>query len=157
MDRITISMDDTLAHQFHEFIRNHGYSNRSEAIRDLIRRQIGNESLVQDHSAHCVGTLTYVYNHNERDLAARLNRQQHSHHDLVLSTIHTHLDHDHCLETMLLRGPTARIRQFADSVMAESGVHHGGLHLVPVALETRTGHHHGESAQVQHLHTPPAI
>lgn len=156
MERITISLEDQLAASFDTFIRDHGYTNRSEAVRDLIRRQLGDQALQSDDSAYCVGSLTYVYNHNERELASRLTRQQHAHHDLALTTVHTHLDHDYCLETVMLRGPTKDVRAFADEVIAQPGVHHGNLHLVAVDIE-RAHHGHDDEAPREHLHVPPKI
>jgi CopG family nickel-responsive transcriptional regulator len=156
MERITISLEDQLATSFDAFIREHGYTNRSEAVRDLIRRELGDEALERDASAYCVGSLTYVYNHNERELAARLTRKQHAHHDLALTTVHTHLDHEYCLETVMLRGPTASVRAFADEVIAQPGVHHGKLHLVAVDME-RAHHGHNDDPPREHLHVPPRI
>jgi len=156
MERITISLEDNLATSFDAFIREHGYTNRSEAVRDLIRRQLGDEALADNASAYCVGSLTYVYNHNERELASRLTRQQHAHHDLALTSVHTHLDHEYCLETVMLRGPTRSVRAFADEVIAQPGVHHGKLHLVAVDME-RAQHGHEDDDPREHVHTPPRI
>ncbi len=141
MERISISVDSELATAFDAFLRRRGYGNRSEAVRDLIRRALEEERLEEADPPHCVASLTYVYNHHERELASRLTGSQHEHHDLAHATLHVHLDHDHCLETVILRGATQEVREFADGVCAQRGVRHGRLHLVPVQ-ESSTPHRH---------------
>ena len=153
MERITISLDSTLADEFDRFISQHGYRNRSEAVRDLIRLKLESERLEQETKGDCVGTITYVYNHEERELASRLTTVQHEHHDLAVSTMHVHLDHDDCLETVVVNGPTAQVRRFADEVIARPGVRHGQLHLIPVQAAHAT-HQHGASSR-RHLHRTP--
>lgn len=142
MERFTISIDDELAHEFDRLIEQRGYSNRSEAVRDILRGHLDRLREESDASAHCVASLSYVYNHHERDLAERLTRIQHAHHDLTVSTMHAHLDHDHCIETVILRGPAADVRRFADALTAERGVHHGQLNLITVELEAPAPHAH---------------
>jgi len=82
------------------------------------------------------------YDHHERRLAERLTDLQHHAHDLVISSMHVHLDHNHCLETLFLRGATPEVRAFAEKLSAERGVRHGKLNLVPVELEGTTHHVH---------------
>ncbi len=156
VERITISLDTELAQQFDAYISQRGYKNRSEAVRDLIRDALGAERLAEEKSAQCIGTLTYVYNHHERELAARLTQAQHHHHDLALSTLHVHLDHDNCMETVVLRGATEEVRQFADSVKSRAGVRHGHLYLVPAEVEKIT-HTHGHGHQHEHIHSRPKL
>lgn len=133
MKRLTFSLDDDLADAFEAMVRARGYGNRSEAFRDLLRHDLGSARMHEQPDGPCVGTLSYVYNHHQRQLALRLNQLQHDHHELTVSTTHAHLDHDHCIETVILRGPTAQVRAFAQSVIAQPGVSHGQLHLVPLA------------------------
>ena len=149
MERFTISLDEQLAQQFDGLIKRLGYQNRSEAVRDMLRRRLEADRLEKETAPYCIASLSYVYNHHERDLASRLMAIQHDHHDLGLSTMHVHLDHDNCLETVILRGATAQVRGFADSVIAERGVRHGQLNLVPVDMDMQH-HHHGE-----HVHSHP--
>lgn len=151
MQRFTISLDDTLAAAFDEFIARRGYANRSEAVRDVIRAELQNADLAEQPGTHCVACLSYVYNHHERDLAERLTRLQHDHHDLTVSTMHAHLDHDHCLETVLLRGSTDAVRRFADAISAERGVRHGHLNLIAVDLH----HPHDHVHEAAHPHSHP--
>lgn len=145
MERFTISLSDDLAAEFDQWIQARGYSNRSEAVRDLLRKEIETKRLVQDQAIHSIATLSYVYNHHERNLAERLTNLQHEAHDLVVSSMHVHLDHDDCLETLFLRGLTQQIRNLTDKLSAETGVRHSALNLVPVKL-----------APLQHTHQVPA-
>ena len=150
MQRLTISIDDDLARTFDRLVREKGYENRSEAFRDLVRKELGEEQLLKGAAKHCIGTLSYVYNHHERQLAARLTGMQHDHHDMTVSTMHAHLDHENCIETVILRGPTEAVMHFAESVMAQSGVHHGNFHPIPIEVETPDSKRH------RHVHARPS-
>ncbi len=143
MERFTISLDETLARSFDSLIRERGYANRSEAVRDLIRRELEARRIEREEAPHCVASLSYVYNHHERRLAERLTDLQHHAHDVVVSSMHVHLDHDNCLETLFLRGHTEEVRAFAEKLSAERGVRHGTLNLIPV--ESEGPHHHVHS------------
>jgi len=134
MDRFTISLDEKLADAFDELIQERGYSTRSEAVRDILRAHLQQRAEKQSSKGVCVANLSYVYNHHERELAERLTRIQHAHHELTVSTMHAHLDHDQCIETVMLKGPVKRVREFADAIIAERGVRHGVLNLVNVDL-----------------------
>lgn len=161
MQRITISVDDELLEQFDTLIRRRGYINRSEAFRDLLREHIERERFASVSAPFCVGCLTYVYDHGERELPRRLVEAQHAHHDLHVSTLHMHLDHHNCLEAVILRGATADVQAFADAVTTERGVRHGDLWMVPVDLDlAHHHHHHGEADKVgeesvPHVHSRP--
>lgn len=153
MERMTISLDDELVDQFEQFLVARGYRNRSEAIRDLIRERLEAERMKAPEGGHCIGTLCYVYNHHERMLASRLTEAQHRHHDLAVSTLHVHLDHDNCLETVVLRGPTRTVEEFANSVISQAGVRHGRLYLVPVEIRQATHAHDDTGSGHTHPHT----
>ena len=153
MERFTISLDDSLARQFDALIAERGYGNRSEAVRDLIRAAIESDRRRAPPTGHCVANLSYVYNHHERDLAERLTGLQHDHHDLTVAALHSHLDHENCLESVILKGPTADVRRFADALMAERGVRHGKLNLI--ALEAEQHHTHDGQGE-PHVHYRPA-
>jgi CopG family nickel-responsive transcriptional regulator len=153
MERFTISLDEALAQQFDALIAARGYSSRSEAVRDLIRGAIEGDRQRDPPSGHCVGNLSYVFNHHQRELAERLTGLQHEHHDLTVAAMHSHLDHENCLESVILKGPTAEVRQFADALMAQSGVRHGQLNVIALEAE----HHHAHDAQgAPHVHYRPA-
>ena len=153
MQRFTISLDDGLAEQFDTWITQRGYANRSEAVRDLLRAELQQTRLRADEAPQCVACLSYVYEHQARDLAERLAKIQHARHDLVVSTMQVQLDHTHRLETTVLRGSTALVAAFADAVCAERGVHHGKLNLVSVM--SHQPHQHGPE-QAAHVHLKPA-
>ena len=142
MERFTISLSDELAAEFDQWIQARGYSNRSEAVRDLLRKEIETKRLVQDQAIYSVATLSYVYNHHERNLAERLTNLQHEAHDLVVSSTHVHLDHNDCLETLFLRGLTQQIKSLTDKLSAETGVRHSAVNLVPVKLAGLQHSHH---------------
>ena len=154
MERITMSLDEGLSEDFDRLVHDRGYTSRSEAMRDLLRREVEAHRESRDAKTHCVANLSYVYNHHERKLAERLMEAQHRHHDFVVATMHVHLDHEHCLESVVLKGPAPGVRAFADQTQAEKGVRHGHLNLVSVKsgdTHYRIGshHHHG------HLHLLP--
>jgi CopG family nickel-responsive transcriptional regulator len=155
MERITMSIDEDLARAFDKLIAARGYSSRSEAMRDLLRREVGVSRTQQDSArTQCVASLSYVYNHHVRELAERLMAAQHAHHGLVVATTHVHLDHEHCLENVFLKGPTAAVRAFADSIRAERGVAYGQVNLIAV----EPGDKHPLSAPHQHhghMHLTP--
>ncbi len=151
MERLTISLDNQLSQQFDEFIRARGYTNRSEAMRDLIREQLEAARLEKGGDGHCVATLSYIYNHHESDLASRVTSVQHDHHDLTLSSMHVHLDHDNCLEIAILHGGIDEVEKFANLVIATRGVRHGKLHMIPVELREEQHTH----ASFPHTHSNP--
>jgi CopG family nickel-responsive transcriptional regulator len=144
MKRLTMSLDDELADAFERLVHERGYENRSEAFRDLLRHDLGEERRVNRPAGPCIATLSYLYDHHQRQLAMRLTDMQHEHHELTIATTHAHLDHDLCIETMILRGRTDRVQAFAQAVIAQPGVSHGQLHLVPVDVRHAHGHDHFE-------------
>jgi len=142
VERFTISLSDELAADFDRWIQAKGYVNRSEAVRDLLRKEIETERLEKSQASHCIATLSFVYNHHERTLADRLTHIQHHAHDLVVCSTHVHLDHDDCFESLFLRGALERVRGFADKVSAESGVRHSMANIVPANLTANQEHSH---------------
>ena len=146
MRRLTISVDDDLADAFDQLVERKGYLNRSEAFRDLVRKELGNAELDAGKAKWCVATLSYIYDHHERQLANRLTQMQHDHHDVAVASQHVHLDHDNCLETVILRGKIDAVRACADAIISQTGVRHGNVHLVPVDIKDskylRVAHQH---------------
>ena len=160
MQRVTISLEEKLAAEFDELIAKRGYQNRSEAMRDLVRNTLEQDRQSAKESGHCVANLSYVFNHHERDLAERLTALQHGQHDLTVATMHAHLDHENCLESVILRGPTTAVRAFSDAMIAERGVCHGQLNLVSVDVDAGHDHHHGYVPRGKvrtHLHLKPKV
>ena len=126
--RFGISLDEILLKRFDDLIRKKGYSNRSEAIRDLIR-----DGLVQEEwegtTGETVGTITIVYSHEKRELQDLLTRLQHLRHNLVISSMHIHLDEHNCLELIAVKGKGEDIKRIADRLIGAKGVKHGKLTL----------------------------
>jgi CopG family transcriptional regulator, nickel-responsive regulator len=161
MERFTISLTAELAKEFDEFIAARGYENRSEAVRDLLRQRLEAARLQRDEARHCVANVSYVYNHEELGLAERLAQLQHAHHNLMVSTMHAPLDHQHCIETAILCGPTKDVRRFAEQLIAMRGVRHGQFNLVAAEEDTRGHVHAGDGAgksgphPYRHVHLKP--
>jgi CopG family nickel-responsive transcriptional regulator len=151
MQRVTITLDDDLMGDLDRIIATRGYQNRSEAIRDLARAGIQQATEDAGEVRDCVGALIYVYDHSARELAKRLARTFHDHHDLSHSTLHVHLDHDSCIEVTVLKGRTREVQEFADKVIAERGVRHGRVVIVPVELASEV-HAHGNEHPHRHPH-----
>lgn len=124
--RFGISMDRKLLERLDKEIVMRGYPNRSEAIRDLIRNQL--VELDWSHEEEEVaGTITIIYNHHIRGLSDLLLELQHQHHSLIISVMHVHLEHDNCLEVMVIRGKAAEARELAERIIGVKGVKHGKL------------------------------
>ncbi|MCB4769205.1 nickel-responsive transcriptional regulator NikR [Ancylobacter sp. Lp-2] len=157
MQRVTVTIDDALLAALDAHAARRGYENRSEAIRDALRTALGMEEApaADDADANrqpCIATLSYVYDHEKRELARRLTQVQHGHHDLTVASLHVHLDHGTCLEVSVLRGPADEVKQLADTVVTQRGVRYGNLHLVPAGEETH-GHEHGHGHPHDHVHS----
>ena len=124
LTRFGVSLDEELLEPFDALCAVKGYSNRSEAIRDLIRKALVAEEW-QQADGQGAGTLTLVYDHHKNDLARRLTQMQHDEHDIIIATPHVHLDHHNCLEVLILKGEAARVRALADKLISCKGVKHG--------------------------------
>jgi len=124
LTRFGVSLEEELLARFDRLITRKGYTNRSEALRDLIR-----ENLVREQwelgTAEAVGTVTLVYSHDVRDLADKLTDLQHAHYTAIVSSLHVHLDPHHCLEVLVLRGKAKAIKAIADRLIGTRGVKHG--------------------------------
>ncbi|HTU44354.1 MAG TPA: nickel-responsive transcriptional regulator NikR [Bryobacteraceae bacterium] len=126
LTRTGVAIDADLLARFDRFIRKQGYTNRSEAFRDLIRDRLVLE-VVQDPEALVVGTVTLIYDHHARLLTEKLTELQHQHHESIISTTHAHLDHGTCLEVIVVRGPSKKVQRLADLLIGTKGVQHGRL------------------------------
>ena len=155
MHRVTITIDDELMTELDRIIVAHGYQNRSEAIRDLARAGIREAAESLDRQRDCVAALVYVYDHAARQLSKRLADTFHDHHELSLASMHAHLDHDSCMEVTILRGKTDEVRKFAEHVIAERGVRHGKVMVVPTDVLSHP-HAGGHEAPHAHPHRHPA-
>jgi CopG family nickel-responsive transcriptional regulator len=146
VQRVTITIDDALMAELDQLIAVRGYQNRSEAIRDLARDGLRLASAETAPERDCVAALVYVYDHATRELAKRLAHTFHDHHDMSVSTLHVHLDHDSCMEVTVLKGQAGKVRHFAEHVIAERGVRHGQLVVLPAgeggSASAPGGHNH---------------
>ena len=126
LSRFGISMESELLERFDAMVREKGYENRSEAIRDLVR-----DALVQreweKEKGEKVGTITLIFDHHVRELTERLTEVQHDHNGEIISAMHVHLDHNHCLEVLAVKGEGEKIRAIADKMIGTRGVKHGKL------------------------------
>ncbi len=123
--RFGISLGEDLLARFDALVAQRGYASRSEAFRDLIRA-----SLVEEEwrsGGEIAGAITLVYDHHRKDLVNRLADIQHDAHGLVVSTQHIHLDHDHCLEIIAVRGRAREVRRLADALRSVKGVLQGTI------------------------------
>jgi CopG family nickel-responsive transcriptional regulator len=151
MQRITITIDDALVDELDRLIKARGYQNRSEAVRDLVRAGLVATKSVAGHSPECVASLTYVYDHHTRELPKKLAYAFQDQHDLCMATMRVTLDHDSCMEICALRGSAAQVERFAEGVMAERGVRHGRLTIIPAQIESGR-HAHGAGQAHVHEH-----
>ena len=134
LSRIGVAIDSSLLKKFDHLIASRGYTNRSEAFRDLIRDELVQHTWERPDSS-VVGTVTLVYDHHVRLLNEKLTDLQHDHHKSILSTLHVHLDHDNCLEVLVVRGKSAEVRRIADALISTRGVKHGRLTITTSGAE----------------------
>lgn len=151
MQRVTVVLDDELLEEIDRIAAERGYANRSEALRDLARRGIRQAAEEVGGSGDCVATLTYAYDFTQRGLGRRLGCLLGDHHDLVISGQQVHLDHTTRLETSVLRGAANEVARLGEQIIAERGVRHGRMVMMPVELR-REPHDHGGDAQHDHVH-----
>jgi CopG family nickel-responsive transcriptional regulator len=123
--RFGVSMEEELLSQFDELIRRLGYANRSEAIRDLVRERLVRQEW--EEGEEVVGVIVLLYDHRKHDLSDELVELQHRYHDLVIATLHVHLDQQNCLEVLAVRGPGPEIQRLAELLRSLKGVKHGQL------------------------------
>ncbi len=124
--RFTVSLPPALMRQLDAMTTEKGYTNRSLAIADMIRDQIV-EHRQKTGSEEIAGTITLVYDHHKQHVQETLTGIQHDHHDLIISTLHVHLDHHNCLEVLIVRGKATLVKRIADELIAAKGVKHGKL------------------------------
>lgn len=128
--RFGVSIGGGLLEKFDTLIEKKNYTNRSEAIRDLIRDRLA-EAELEDRTYGCkaIGTITLVYDHHTREIGDRLTEIAHDHHDLILSSMHAHLTHNSCLEVILVKGCGKELRLLSGRLTSMKGVKHGKLVL----------------------------
>ena len=122
--RFTVSLPPELLRQFDSLVNTKGYANRSQAVAELIRDRLVDQSLTSN-DREIAGIITLVYDHHKPHLQGVLTDCQHDHHETIISTLHVHLDHYNCLEVLVVRGTAAKLQHMADRLMAVKGLKHG--------------------------------
>ena len=133
--RIGVSLPEKLLSRFDEIILKRGYSSRSEGLRDAIRNYIVHYEWMSDVQGERVGVITLVYSHSQRGLVENLTEIQHDSGDIIQSSLHVHLDHDNCLEVIVLRGEGNDVRVAAERMMSLKGVKHVKLTTTSMGKE----------------------
>jgi CopG family nickel-responsive transcriptional regulator len=126
LTRFGVSIETDLLEKFDRMKQKKGYTNRSEALRDIIREHIIIEHM-KNPTADVIGTLTMVYDHHSGSLVDKLLVLQHDHYQEILTTTHVHIDHNTCLEVLVLHGKMQNIQKLADTIKALKGIKHGEL------------------------------
>jgi CopG family nickel-responsive transcriptional regulator len=122
--RFGVSIETGLLNKFDKLSSKKGYSNRSEALRDLIRDKLVSEE-IDDVNAMCFGIITFVYDHHKREIDKTLNSFQHDYFKSILFTTHVHIDHDNCMEMVIVKDKAGTVKMLADQILSFKGVKHG--------------------------------
>ena len=131
--RFGVSLEKPLLERFDALIRKRQYTNRSEALRDLIRRALVERQWREGQEV--AGAITLIYDHHKRDVLARVMDIQHAFQEMIISTQHIHLDHDNCLEIIAARGKADEVQRLADTLTSVKGVRHGSLNMSSAGKE----------------------
>ncbi|MCC6007611.1 MAG: nickel-responsive transcriptional regulator NikR [Rhodobacteraceae bacterium] len=142
MQRVTITIDDDLLARLDALMQETGARNRSETLRDLLRRALEGPT---PKDAQCLGVLSCAVESARRDLGRRLAEHRLAHHDATIAALSVPLDHGAALEVIVAQGRVGAIERFANGLFLERGVRHGALSLVPVERLVER-HAHGEAA-----------
>ena len=125
LQRFSVSLDKDLLAKFDDYIQEHGYNNRSEAVRDLIRKGFVKEEW--DSNSWVVGVVTLVFDHHKPQLQERVTELQHRYYHIITSSTHVHMDHDNCLEVTITKGKASEVQELAQGLIALRGVKDGSL------------------------------
>ena len=149
--RTGVALDGELLRRFDRLIRNEGYDNRSEAFRDLIRDRLNDASL---HAGNpfVVGAVTLIYDHHWRLLPDKLMELQHEYHDVIISTVHSHLDHEMCLEVVVVKGLLNKVQALGNRLIGLKGIQHGKLVMSSPAAYAQTPVKHDHDSHHHHKH-----
>ncbi|MFB3907748.1 MAG: nickel-responsive transcriptional regulator NikR [Candidatus Eisenbacteria bacterium] len=126
VERFSATLDAGLLDRFDRFLEVHGYENRSEGVRDLIRRALVADEW-QGGKADVMGVITMVYDHHQPNLLNRITQIQHDCQASIVSTTHVHMDHHNCLEIVIVKGKASKVRDLADRLTTLKGVKSGNL------------------------------
>ena len=120
--RFGVSLEQDLIDAFDQYIQERNYGNRSEAIRDMIRKELIQKK--RDEGGIVAGAIVMTYDHNKNNLLQKMLLIQHDYHDAIISTQHVHLDHDYCLEIVAVRGLARDVDLLASRLKSLVGVKH---------------------------------
>jgi CopG family nickel-responsive transcriptional regulator len=149
--RTRVALDSHLLKRFDRLIRDEGYENRSEAFRDLIRDRLNDASL-QSGNTFVVGAVTLIYDHHSRLLPDKLMELQHQYHDVIISTVHSHLDHDMCLEVVVVKGASGKVQELGNRLIGLKGIQHGKLVMSSPEAYARKSSQHDHHSHHPHKH-----
>jgi len=125
LQRFSVSLDKDLLAKFDDYIQEHGYNNRSEAVRDLIRKGFVKQEW--DSNSWVVGVVTLVFDHHKPQLQERVTELQHRYYHIITSSTHVHMDHNNCLEVTIAKGKASEVQELAQGLIALRGVKDGSL------------------------------
>jgi CopG family nickel-responsive transcriptional regulator len=146
LSRFGVSIEERLLNRFDKLVLRRGFPNRSKALSELIRAALVEEDW--ERGRQVAGALTIVYDHHTRDLNRRLTSLQHDFSDVIVSTMHVHMDHHHCLEVLAVRGPSEKIASLRDSLSAVRGVLQVRISAVSAGIEPfGPGEDHGKGGR----------
>lgn len=132
--RFGVSIKEELIQKFDQLIEVENYSNRSEAIRDLIREHLVRKEWQQEDK-EVAGTITLVYDHHRRELVNKLTDIQHDFHNLIISSQHIHLDHNNCLEVVIVKGTVREVENLSHKLKSTKGVKYSSLSMATTGKE----------------------
>lgn len=148
--RFSVAVPESLLERFDRLVAKRGApNNRSEAVRDLIRFALERDEC-EDPDAQVMATLTIVYDHHTNDLKDRLDGIQHSNFENVVSTLHVHLDHHTCLETIILKGSMGVVKDISNQILGMKGVKTGGLTCTTIGNDPACIHQQGSGPVHSH-------
>lgn len=128
--RVSMSLESSLLERFDQYLHDEGYPTRSEAIKSLMRQTLNEKAWTQDEVV--AGSVMLVYDHHRRGIVKQLMDVQHDFGSVIISTQHVHLDHDHCLEMVVVKGKASRIRELVTMLKSTKGVKHDAVVLVAI-------------------------
>lgn len=152
--RFGISMPQSLIEQFDAMLEEQGYDNRSEAIRDLVRKALLAPAQIRPEQ-YAAGTIVMVYDHHVSDLPIVLTELQHDYHQEINSSLHIHLNHQQCLEVIVVRGVVQRLRELQQRIQVLKGVAYAELSVTHFDVNGQDGHHTDHHHGHTHTHSLP--
>ncbi len=138
--RFGVSIEQDLLENYDRLIAERGYATRSEALRDLIREALIQQKIEMNSETHALGSLTLVYDHHASNLLQEMTQIQHNFHELILSVMHLHVNHNDCLEVIALRGVVAEIVALANGLLSLKGIKNGKLFITLPSSVINTPH-----------------